>query len=449
MSDDRLRSIQSIFLRRLVTTWATVASVCLIVIVIVCVHLRSVGERDAALRHGRLVAAAIEPGRGGAIGASVARIQSRYDGLLAVGTVSSTGKLLEVFPPRKAYQLALQQAVDTTFPHPLVHTVPADSYTIDVPAPKGDALVRATAVLANMVDDKTLSAQRLVILSAAAPGLRTAYFAIMLLWPIGVATVMMFASIYSWFDAALTRPLRQLALALEEPSSGTGHRHRLAIGGGSELVDIATSTDRLIRDLAETTTRQDRFEERAMVRIAERVHSVDQKLRRAKDHAMTDSITRLKNRAFLEENLEAVFELHRRSKQDVCAIMLDLDNFKQHNDRYGHQAGDELLAFTGSLLSGATRPEDVAIRYGGDEFLLIMPDVGPEQAAHAAKRLIRLFAQHARQFDEEPAVSMSAGVASARCDGAATGHNLVAQADRALYQAKNGGKNDVATFSAA
>jgi len=271
----------------------------------------------------------------------------------------------------------------------------------------------------------------------------------MLLWPIGVATVMMFASIYSWFDAALTRPLRQLALALEEPSSGTGHRHRLAIGGGSELVDIATSTDRLIRDLAETTTRQDRFEERAMVRIAERVHSVDQKLRRAKDHAMTDSITRLKNRAFLEENLEAVFELHRRSKQDVCAIMLDLDNFKQHNDRYGHQAGDELLAFTGSLLSGATRPEDVAIRYGGDEFLLIMPDVGPEQAAHAAKRLIRLFAQHARQFDEEPAVSMSAGVASARCDGAATGHNLVAQADRALYQAKNGGKNDVATFSAA
>lgn len=449
MSDDRQQSIQTIFLRRLVTTWVTVASVCLIVIVIVCAHLRSVGERDAALRHGRLVAAAIEPGRGGALGGSVARIQSRYDDLLAVGTVSAMGKVIEVFPPRKVYHIALQEAVDAILPDPLVHSLPTESYTIDVPPPKGGASVRATAVLANIVGDQSRSAERLVILSAAAPGVRTAYFAIMLLWPIGVATVMMFASIYSWFDAALTCPLRKLARALKEPAGGMGHRKRLAIGGGRELVDIATRTDWLLRGLAETNTRQDHFEEQTRVRIAERVSTVDQKLRRAEDRAMTDPITRLKNRAFLEENLEAVFQLHRRSKQDVCAVMLDVDNFKQHNDRYGHQAGDELLAFTGSLLAGATRPEDVAIRYGGDEFLLIMPDVSPEQAARAAERLIRLFAQHARQFREEPAVSMSAGVGSARTDGAATGHDLVAKADRALYKAKNGGKNDVATFSAA
>jgi len=449
VSGDNHRSIQSIFLRRLATTWVTVATVCLLVIVLVCVHLRRVSERDAALRHGRLVAAVIEPGRGGDLSDSVARIQSRYDELVAVGTIGVAGEVRDVHPGRKAYRRAMTEAVETLIPDPRSQAEPPKTYTTQVTTPGSRDSVRVTAVLATVADDHAPSAQRLVIMSAPARGVRTVYFAIMLLWPIGVATVMMFASIYTWFDASLSRPLRELALALEEPSNESGHRKRVAVRGGRELVQIATRADDLIREVAETHKRQDRFEQRAKERIEDRVARVDQQLRRAEDRAMTDPMTHLKNRAHLEAELEAIFRRHRDADREVCAVMLDLDNFKRHNDRYGHQAGDALLAFTGSLLIGTTRAEDVAIRYGGDEFLLILPDVSAAEAARVAERIIKLFAQHARQFHDRPPVSMSAGVASARADRAASGHELVAKADRALYKAKHRGKNDVATFSAA
>jgi len=288
-----------------------------------------------------------------------------------------------------------------------------------------------------------------VLLMAAPPGIRTVYFATMLLWPIGVAVVMMFASIYQWFDSSMTLPLRKLVAALSEPMNGEGHRRRAAIDGGRELVQIAHRVDDLMRTIAEAQTRQELYLEDVCDRLKDRQAGLDQKLRRAEDKAMVDPITRLRNRAFLEVHLEAMFERHRDTGADFSAVMFDLDYVKQHNDRYGHQSGDELLAFAGSLVAGNTRAEDVGIRYGGDEFLLLLPGIDPDHAARVAERIIKMFAQHSRQFRQEPVVSMSAGVAALRRDAATSGHDLVAKADRALYRAKRGGRNAVAAFSAA
>jgi diguanylate cyclase (GGDEF)-like protein len=101
------------------------------------------------------------------------------------------------------------------------------------------------------------------------------------------------------------------------------------------------------------------------------------------------------------------------------------------------------------LLSGSTRAEDIVVRYGGDEFLLLLPGVERDQAVQIADRMVKLFGQHARRAPDGLVVSMSAGVASMRRDSANSGHDLIAQADRALYKAKRRGKNAVADYSAA
>ncbi|RJQ57112.1 MAG: efflux transporter outer membrane subunit, partial [Desulfobacteraceae bacterium] len=94
--------------------------------------------------------------------------------------------------------------------------------------------------------------------------------------------------------------------------------------------------------------------------IAKRELEYERRLRQAHERAITDELTQLKNRAFLEENLEDVFSQTQGRGQDLAAILIDLDNFKKHNDTFGHQAGDQLLHFVGVLLNGAVRPEDYA-----------------------------------------------------------------------------------------
>ena len=128
----------------------------------------------------------------------------------------------------------------------------------------------------------------------------------------------------------------------------------------------------------------------------------------------------------------------------MSAVLIDLDNFKIHNDTHGHQAGDQMLEFVGALLKGSIRPEDFAIRYGGDEFVLLLPSCDAQQAGTLAERILKLFGQYARRMGKASNVSLSAGVASIKSDGARSGLELIAQADTALYAAKRIGKNTVA-----
>ena len=157
--------------------------------------------------------------------------------------------------------------------------------------------------------------------------------------------------------------------------------------------------------------------------------------------AMRDPLTGLGNRRFLENTLEDLVNTCFKSRTDLICVAIDMDNFKQVNDKLGHASGDELLVFAGNLIRGSIRENDAAIRLGGDEFLVLMPGCDLERAKAFTERMTKLFNEYAKTAltDDIPA-GMSAGIASLLFDRARDGQHLMELADKDLYKNKQTGK---------
>ena len=170
---------------------------------------------------------------------------------------------------------------------------------------------------------------------------------------------------------------------------------------------------------------------------------------RLREQSVRDHVSGLFNRRYLEETLER--ELHRaaRTETGLGIIMLDLDRFKELNDRHGHAAGDEVLRRLGELLNSSLRFADIACRYGGDEFVLILPDAPRQVVQERAEKLRRDAAALEVSFVGRPlpALSLSLGVSVFPEDGASAAA-LLAASDFALYRAKTAGRDRVATADA-
>jgi diguanylate cyclase (GGDEF)-like protein len=165
-----------------------------------------------------------------------------------------------------------------------------------------------------------------------------------------------------------------------------------------------------------------------------------------RNQSIRDPLTGLFNRRYMEETLER--ELHRaeRTERPLCVAMLDLDHFKALNDSSGHEAGDLLLAEMGRLLRAGVRRGDVACRYGGEEFVLILPDASREDGFRRVDQL-REGMRHLRVTHRGRSVgapSFSGGLATYPADGR-TVEDLLRAADAALYLAKHAGRNRVFT----
>ena len=161
-----------------------------------------------------------------------------------------------------------------------------------------------------------------------------------------------------------------------------------------------------------------------------------------RNQAIRDSLTGLYNRRYLEETLER--EVHRGNRLGICIgiIMMDLDHFKPYNDSYGHTAGDEVLRAAGHLIQNQVRGEDIACRYGGEEFLLIMPGASLEVVQHRAETIVREVKQLHLQNHALHPITISAGVAIFP-DNGATADLVLQAADQALYRAKAAGRDRV------
>jgi diguanylate cyclase (GGDEF)-like protein len=157
--------------------------------------------------------------------------------------------------------------------------------------------------------------------------------------------------------------------------------------------------------------------------------------------ASTDALTGLPNRRGLQGTLRRMVAHASRTKTPLAALMIDLDHFKQINDRFGHGRGDEVLAAFGELLRGLLRESDFAARFGGEEFLVLLPATEEEGARRVAEK-IRLAVRELRFEPIDRQITVSVGVALVP-DHAADAESLERGADRALYAAKNRGRDRV------
>jgi diguanylate cyclase (GGDEF)-like protein len=161
--------------------------------------------------------------------------------------------------------------------------------------------------------------------------------------------------------------------------------------------------------------------------------------------SITDSLTGMPNRRYLEERLAE--ELNRSKRYDfpMSFLMIDIDDFKAYNDKNGHQAGDLAIQITGHCLKAALRAADVASRYGGEEFCILLPQTGMVEAGTIADRIRqRVNSTHYPHGNSQPLgrVTISVGV-STFSKMVNTSENIIAAADRALYQAKSLGKDRI------
>ena len=168
-----------------------------------------------------------------------------------------------------------------------------------------------------------------------------------------------------------------------------------------------------------------------------------QLFREVRENSVRDALTGCFNRAHAVEVLDAEIRRARRSKLPLSLIMFDLDNFKEINDRHGHLCGDAVLAAVGTRMKSELRGSDLKCRYGGDEFMLILPDTPLAGAKQVSENLRTALESHQITWNADHVrVTASFGVALVNptdLDPLAA----IARADAALYRAKERGRNDV------
>jgi two-component system cell cycle response regulator len=161
--------------------------------------------------------------------------------------------------------------------------------------------------------------------------------------------------------------------------------------------------------------------------------------------AVTDPLTGLSNRRYLDNHISTLFNRSMARGRPLSVLIADIDRFKQINDTYGHDAGDDIIREFANRVRSTVRGADLACRYGGEEFVVVMPDTSPEIAAAVAERLrsvIETVPFVVKGSGQELQVTASFGIAS-RTPQVITPQHLMKQADVALYEAKNAGRNRV------
>ncbi|MGB5346108.1 MAG: diguanylate cyclase, partial [Woeseia sp.] len=165
-----------------------------------------------------------------------------------------------------------------------------------------------------------------------------------------------------------------------------------------------------------------------------------------KDELGRDAMTGLYNRGFFNENLDRELARAARLDHELCLIIVDIDHFKAINDNCGHQTGDQVIRTMADAMKRCFRRADIACRFGGEEFVVIMPDASGDAALRATQRLQELFREACQPLDlpHTDAVTFTAGIATYPLD-AATPEVLLRVADARLYHGKRSGRNRIET----
>lgn len=252
----------------------------------------------------------------------------------------------------------------------------------------------------------------------------------------------------------LKRMLSGFVDQLAELSDSTDHYHSsleqvaTEIAAASSLDELANVIEGVLadtRNVRETTRRSSNqlTALRAEVDSANRqIARLQQELDETSELVRHDALTGTLNRKGLDEALEREIARARRKGQPMCLAMLDIDNFKHLNDTFGHKTGDDALRHLSEVIRTFTRPQDMVGRYGGEEFLVLLPDTEIDAAVQATVRLQReLTKRFFLAENQRILITFSAGVA--RIDADEDPYSAIDRADKAMYAAKRAGKNRV------
>lgn len=189
----------------------------------------------------------------------------------------------------------------------------------------------------------------------------------------------------------------------------------------------------------------------ARVKVQLKIKMLQDELKKSNDLlkrlSNTDHLTQLYNRRYMMEVLEREFQRSQRKASPISMVLMDIDHFKRVNDQYGHQNGDIVLSAIARLAKEDRRSYDIAVRYGGEEFVLVLPETSHEEAVMVAERLREKVQM--QTFSGELTnlrVTISMGVATYPTSNLTTIEDLIREADAALYRAKQGGRNRVVSM---
>jgi len=183
-------------------------------------------------------------------------------------------------------------------------------------------------------------------------------------------------------------------------------------------------------------------------RLEEQINNLDQKVKAKtaalRELAVTDPLTKLYNRRYFSEISTRIFELSERERSELSVMMLDIDKFKSINDTYGHQVGDQVIITLAKIINGIKRESDIVCRYGGEEFIILLPKTSKAGALDLAQRIRVAIEEHEiilENKDETVKFTVSLGVAELEYTKDNEIEDVIRRADNAMYIAKREGRN--------
>jgi diguanylate cyclase (GGDEF)-like protein len=242
-----------------------------------------------------------------------------------------------------------------------------------------------------------------------------------------------FVAVHQWIYWA--KPTRRLSQLL--PLVQRGHEPIEELGkirGG--MTELVAQTQQLLREIRRQKAEVSQLETELNQRVASRTDALERSLGVMKQHASRDALTGLLNRRVLDETLPAMMERCRAESLPLSLLMIDVDNFKPLNDTLGHAAGDDLLRSLGQLFRSDLLDGDSAFRYGGDEFVLLLPAATRDEAKARAHRLAKLVEVMTRNLVVAKAPQLSIGLLSLADAPGADPESFLRAADRLLYRIK-------------
>lgn len=258
---------------------------------------------------------------------------------------------------------------------------------------------------------------------------------------LGMLAFMVFVMIAYRIAGRLSKPIESLVKTAQQIESNPGQASFPKPSSSPELTALSNALESMTRSLLHREQELASLNASLEQQVALRTQELSQANDQLQQLAQTDPLTGLLNRRSFEQNLQEHDRRARLSSRPYSILMLDADHFKNVNDHFGHQIGDQVLQQLGQLIRQATRITDICARYGGEEFIVLVPELARDSQSEDLGEKIRTLVEQST-FPGIGQMTISVGISEswATDDGP---HVVIARADAALYQAKARGRNRV------